>query len=164
MDETKVHMVTEMEETLTTALIIRIGEEATVTQKETFIITEVEVKIIRSEGNEDNGMEMTPLIMTEIIGIGIPMAKAILTGVEDGTVIEARDTVTREEGENGTLINNIMTWVIHNSPITLIQIIMTTPIGHQYQYPIPYEQYSYSQQQQYQPQRPPAQSCQATNI
>ena len=129
MDETKVHAAVEMEETLTIASIIRIGEEATVTQKETFIITEVEVRIIRSEGNEDNGMEMTPLIMTEIIGIEILKAKAILTGVEDGTVIEARDTVTGGEGENGTLISNTMTWVTHNRPNILIQIITNHPHG-----------------------------------
>ena len=65
---------------------------------------------------------MTPLITTETIGIEILMAKAILTGAEDGMVTEARDIVTRGEGENGTLVSNTMTWATHNNPNILTQI------------------------------------------
>ena len=39
MDESEVHVAAETEETLTTALIIRIEEQAAVIQKETFSIT-----------------------------------------------------------------------------------------------------------------------------
>ena len=102
---------------------IIIGEEAVVNQKGTFKITEVEVKIIHLEGNEDNGMVMTPLTMTGIIGIGMLMANIIPTEAEDGKVIEARDIVTRGEGENGTLIRNTRNHVTHNNTTTLIQII-----------------------------------------
>ena len=69
------HMAVETEETPITNMIIRIGEEAMVTQKGTFKITEEEVKIINLEGDEDNGMVTTPLIVTEITGIGMQMGR-----------------------------------------------------------------------------------------
>ena len=52
---------------------------------------------------------MTPIIMTEITGIEIPKVKVILIGAEDGIIVEVRDIVIGEEGEDGTLISNIMT-------------------------------------------------------
>ena len=67
-------------------------------------------------------METTPLIVTETIGIEILMAKAILTGAEDGTVTEARDIVTMGEGENGMLVSNTMTRATRNNPNILTQI------------------------------------------
>ena len=110
----EVHVAMETEETLKTGLIIKIEELATVSHKGIFIITEVEVKIIRFEGDEDSGMEMTPIIVTEITGIEIPIVKVILIGAEDGIIIEVRDIVIREEGEDGTLISNIMTQGTNN--------------------------------------------------
>ena len=52
-------------------------------------------------------MEMTPIITTEVTRIEIPKAKVILMGAEDETVVEVRDIVTGEEGEDGTLVSNI---------------------------------------------------------
>ena len=112
MDGKEVHAATEKEETRKTGLIIKIEES---------------VKIIRLEGNEDSGMETTPLIMTETTGIEILMAQVILIGAEDWTVIEAKATVTGGEGENGTLASNIMTWVTSNNPNTLTPIIIAHP-------------------------------------
>ena len=65
--------------------------------------------------------------MTETTGIEILMAQVILIGAEDWTVIEAKDTVTGGEGENGTLASNIMTRVTSNNPNTLTPIIMAHP-------------------------------------
>ena len=80
MDAIEVHAAMEKEETLKASLIIRIKEPTAASQKGTFSITEVEVKIICLEGDEDSGMEMTPIIATEITGIEIPKAKVILIG------------------------------------------------------------------------------------
>ena len=88
-----------------------------------FIITEVEVKIIRFEGDEDSGMETTPIIVTEITGIEIPKVKVTLIGAEDGIIAEVRDIVIREEGEYGTLISNIMTQGTNNQHSLQTQII-----------------------------------------
>ena len=144
----------ETEGTLKTGLIIKIEEPAAVNHKGIFIITEVEVKIICFKGDKDSGMESTPIIVTEITRIEIPKVKVILIGAEDGIIVEVRDIVIGEEGEDGTLISNIMTQGTnkqHNH-------YHPPPMGHQYRYPIPYEQYSYPQQQQYPSQMLPASS------
>ena len=147
-------------------MIIRIGEEAVVNQKGTFKTTEVEVKIICLEGDEDNGMVTTPLTMTGITGIGMPMAKIIPTEAEDGKVIEARDIVTEGGGENGSPISNTRNRVTHNNLNTLIEITTTC-----HQWAINTNTRSHVNntlhtllQHQYSPQRPLAQSRQATNI
>ena len=98
MDVIEVHAAMEKEETLKASLIIKIKEPTAASQKGTFSITEVEVKIICLESDEDSGMEMTPIIATEITGIEIPKAKVILIGAEDGTVVEVRDIVTGGRG------------------------------------------------------------------
>ena len=92
----EVHAAAEKEETCKTGLIIKIEEPAMVSLKGIFSTTEVEVKIIRSEGDEDSGLETTPPVVTEKTGIEILMAQVILIGAEDGMVIEAKDTVTGE--------------------------------------------------------------------
>ena len=107
-------MAVEMEETLTAGLIIKVEEPAMVSHKGIFSITEVEVKIIRFEGDEDSGMETTPIIMTEITGIEILRVKVILIVAEDGIKVEVRDIVIIEEGEDGTLISNVMTQGTNN--------------------------------------------------
>ena len=78
-----------------------------VSHKETFSIIEVEVKTIPFEDDEDSGMATTQIIVTEIIVIEILKVKVILTGADDGIIVEARDIVIGAEGEGGTLINNI---------------------------------------------------------
>ena len=104
----------EMEGTLITGMIIKIEELAAVSHQGIFSITEVEVKIIHFEGNEDSGIEMTPIIVTGITGIEIPKFKVVLIGAEDGIIVEVRDIVIREEGEDGILISNIMTQGTNN--------------------------------------------------
>ena len=56
------------------------------------------------------------------------MAQIILTGVDNRMVTEAKDTVTRGEGENGTLTNNIMARVTSNTNTTLTPIIIAHPL------------------------------------
>ena len=82
-------------------------------------------KIIHYEGIENNGMEMTLITMTETTGIEIPMVKVILTGAEDGIIIiEVKDIVIVEEGEDGIPISNIMIQGINNNPSFQTQIII----------------------------------------
>ena len=128
MDVIEVHMAVEKEETLIASLIIKIEEPATASQKGTFSITEVEVKIIRLEGDEDSGMATTPIIATEITGIEVPKAKVILIGAEDWTVVEVRDIVTGEEGEDGPLVSNIKTQGTSNKPNLQTRIIIAHPL------------------------------------
>ena len=106
VDVIEVHMAVEMEGTLITGMIIKIEEPAAVKYNGTFTTIEGEVKITRFEGTEDSGMEMTPITVTEITGIEIPKVKVILIGAEDGTIVEVRDIVIGEEGEDGILISN----------------------------------------------------------
>ena len=124
MDEIEVHEAVGMEETLKTGMITKIKELAAVSHKETFSIIEVEVKTIHFKDNEDSGMAMTQITMTEIIGIEIPKIKVILTGADDGIIVEARYIVIGAEGEGGTLINNIKIWDINKIPSMLTRIII----------------------------------------
>ena len=124
MDTIEVHVAVETEGTLITGMIIKIEELAAVSYQGTFSITEVEVKIIRFEGDEDSGMEATPIIMTEITRIEIPKVKVILIGAEDGTIVEVRDIVIGEEGEDGILISNITTQGTNNPPSLQTRIII----------------------------------------
>ena len=123
MDMIEVHTAMEKEGTLITSLIIKIEEPAVASHKGIFSITEAEVKIIHFEGDKDSGMEMTPIIMTEIPGIEILKVKVILIGAEDGMVVDARDIVIGEEGEGGTLISNIKTQGTNNRPNLQTRII-----------------------------------------
>ena len=89
------------------------------------IIIEGMDKITHIEVDEDSGMEMTRITVTETIGIEIPMVKVILTGVEDGIIItEVKDTVIVEEGEDGIPISNITIQGINRNPNFQIQIII----------------------------------------
>ena len=119
VDTIEVHMAVEMERTLITGMIIKIEELAMVKYKGTFSIIEGEVKITHLEGAEDSGMEMTP-----ITGIEILKVKVILIGAEDGIIVEVRDIVIGEEGEDGILINNTMTQGTNNRPSLQTRIII----------------------------------------
>ena len=107
---------------LKTGLIIKIEEPAVVSPKETFSIAEEEVKIIHTKADKINGVEMTPITVIGTIGIEILTVKVILIGAEDGTITEVKDIVIGEEGEDGTLISNIMTRGTNN------KINLKTPI------------------------------------
>ena len=97
-------------------MIIKIEEPATVKYKGSFSIIEGAVKIIRFEGAKDSGMEMTPITATEITRIEILKVKVILIGAEDGIIVEVKDIVIRQEGEDGILISNTMTQGTNNRP------------------------------------------------
>ena len=117
-------MAMEMEGTLITGMIIKIEELAAVSHQEIFSTTEVEVKKICFKGDKDSGMETTPIIMTEITGIEILKVKVILIGAEDGIIVEVRDIVIGEEGEDGILISNTMTQGTNNRPSLQTRIII----------------------------------------
>ena len=124
-DMIEVPVAVEIEETLITGMIIRSAEPAAVKDNGTFIIIEGMEKITHIEVDEDNGMEMTRITMTETIGTEIPMVKVILTEVEDGIIItEVKDTVIVEEGEDGIPISNITIQGINRNPNFQIQIII----------------------------------------
>ena len=159
-DTIEVPVAMEMEETLITGMIIKIEVPDVVKDNGTFNTIEGEGKTTHTEVDEDNGMKMTSITVTETTGIEIPKIKVILTGVEDGIIlIEVKDIVIGVEGEDGIPISTIMIQGINNKPNFQTQIIIV-------HHPIPYEQYSYpqQQQQQYQPSMPPAPSQQATNM
>ena len=104
---------------------IKIGEPAAVKDSETSIIIEGVDKTTHIEADEDSGMEMTLITMTETIGIEIPTVKLILTGVEDGIIIvEVKDIMIAGKGEDGIPINNITTQGINKNPTLQIQIII----------------------------------------
>ena len=91
-------------------------------------IVEGVVTIIHIEDEEDSGMEMTRITVTETIGIEIPIVKVILTGLEDGIIIvEVKDIVIVEEGDDGIPISSIMIQGINRSPIFKIQITTDHP-------------------------------------
>ena len=106
-------------------MIIKIGEPAAVKDSETFITIKGMDKTTHIEADEDSGMEMTLITVTETIGIEIQMVKVTLIGVEDGIVIvEVKDIMITGEGEDGIPINNIMIQGINKNPSLQIQIII----------------------------------------
>ena len=118
----------EMAKTLIIDMIIRNAELATVKDNEILIIVEGVDKIIHIEDEEDSGMVMTRITMTETIGIEIPIVKVILTGVEDGILItEVKDIVIGEEGDDGIPISSIMIQGIKRNLNFQIQIIIAHP-------------------------------------
>ena len=97
------------EETPITSMIIKIKVPDTVKDNRTFNTIEGKGKTTHSEVDEDNGMEMILITVTETTGIEIPKVKVILTGAEDGIIIiEVKDIVIGEEGEDGIPISTIM--------------------------------------------------------
>ena len=126
----------EMEVTLITGMINKSQEPAAVRDNTTFNIIEG-VDKIHFEVNDDNGMQMTLIIVTEIIGTEIPTIKVVPTGVEDGIIIiGVKDIVIEVEGEDGILINNITIQGIKSSPnfqtqITIVHHLWDTNTGTQ---------------------------------
>ena len=112
-------------ETPIIGMITRSMAMAMVKGKETFNIIKGMDKITHIEVDEDSGMEMTRITVTEITGIETLMVKVILTGVENGIIItEVKDTVIVEEGEDGIPTSNITIQGINRNPSFLIQIII----------------------------------------
>ena len=118
----------EMAETLIIDTIIWNAELAVVKDNVILIIVEGVDKITHIEDDDDSGMEMTQITVTETIGIEIPTVKVILTGVEDGIlIIEVKDIVIVEEGDDGIPISSIMIQGINRNPNFKIQIIIAHP-------------------------------------
>ena len=87
------------------------------------IIVEGGGMIIHTEDEEDSGMEMTRITVTETIGIEIMMVKVIPTGVDDGIIIvEVKDIVIVEEVDDGIPISSIMTQGTTRNPHFKTQI------------------------------------------
>ena len=124
-DAIEVPVAVEMEETLIVGMKIKIEVLATVRDNGTFNTIEDEGKKTHSKVDEDNGMEMTLITVTETTGIEIPMVKVLLTGVEDGIIIiEVKDIVIGVEGEDGIPISTIMIQGINNKPNFQTKIII----------------------------------------
>ena len=125
---TEAPVAAEMAETLITRMIIRNMGLAAVKDNATLIIIEGVDKITHIEGDDDSGMEMTRITVTETIGIEIPILKVILTGVEDGILItDVKKIVIVEEGDDGIPISNITIQGIKRNYNFLIQIIIAHP-------------------------------------
>ena len=94
----------------------------------TEITVEGVVMIIHTKGEEDSGMEMTRITVTETIGIEIMIVKVILTEVDDGIIIiEVKDIVIVGEADHGTPISTIMTQGTNRSLIFKTQITTDHP-------------------------------------
>ena len=128
----------EMEVTLITGMIIRIGEPAAAKDNETFNIIEGMGKTTHIEVDEDSGMEMTLITVTEITGIEIPMVKVILIGVEDGIIITGvKDIVIVAEGEDGIQSAISRPRVSTRIPIFKSTSLLSTTYGTSIQIPNP---------------------------
>ena len=109
-------------------MTIKNVELAAVKGNAILILVEGAVKIVHIEDDEDNGMEMTRITVTETIGIEITIVKVILMGVEDGIIIiEVKDIVIAEEGDDGIPISSTMIQGINRSPNFQIQITTDHP-------------------------------------
>ena len=92
------------------------------------ITVEGVVMIIHTKDEEDSGMEMTRITVTETIGIEIMIVKVILTGVDHGIIIvEVKDIVIVEEGDDGIPISSIMTQGTNRNPNFKTQITIDHP-------------------------------------
>ena len=121
----EVPMAVEMQVTLVTSMISKIGEPAAVKDNGTLMIIEGAAKIIHIVVNEDSGIAMTRITVIETIGTEILMVKVTLTGVEDGIIIrEVKDIVIVEEGEDGIPLSNITTQGFNRNTNFQIQIII----------------------------------------
>ena len=91
-------------------------------------IVEGVVMIIHTKDEEDSGMEMTGITVTETVGTEIMIVKAILTGVDDGIIIvEVKDIVIVEEVDDGIPISNIMIQDTNRNPNFKTQITIDLP-------------------------------------
>ena len=94
----------------------------------TQITVEGVVMIIHTKDEEDSGMEMTRITVTETKGIEIMIVKVILTGVDDGIIIvEIKDIVIVEEVDDGIPISSVMIQGTNRSPNFKTQITIDHP-------------------------------------
>ena len=125
---TEVPVDVEIVEILITDMTIKNMDMEEVKGNVILITAEGVVKIIHIEDDEDSGMAMTQITVTETIGIEIPIVKVILTGVEDGIItVEVKEIVIVEEGDAGIPISSIMIQGINRNPNFKIQITTDHP-------------------------------------
>ena len=111
-----------------TAMTIKNEDLDAAKDNEIQITVEGVVMIIHIKDEEDSGMEMTRITVTEIIGIEIMIVKVILTGVDDGIIIvEVKDIVIVEEVDVGIPISSIMTQGTNRNPNFKTQITIDHP-------------------------------------
>ena len=123
-DVTKAHTAGEVSQVLKIDMSNLSMVEEGVTLKETSLKIEVEVKTPRFEDDENNGMVTISIIMIETIGIDMEIIKVMLTGVEDGMVIEVKVAVTGVGEDAGTPIPIIHNRAIHSNHNTQTPIII----------------------------------------
>ena len=84
--------------------------------------------IIHTKDEEDSGMEMTRITVTETVGIEIMIVKIILTGVDDGIIIvEVKDIVIVEEVDDGIPISSITIQDTNRNPTSKTLITIDHP-------------------------------------
>ena len=110
-------------DTLIIIMKIKIEGEVEVKEEGSSRITEEEVKIISLTGDKDNGMVMSQVTVTEIIGIEIMTVITMEIEVEDGMVIEGKVIVIEDGEDDGIPIPNT------RHKITLKAIQMQIIIG-----------------------------------
>ena len=95
---------------------------------ETQITVEAVVMIIHIKDEEDSGMEMTRITVTETVGIEIMTVKVILTGVDDGIIIvEVKDIVIVEEVDDVIPISSITIQDTNRNPNSKTLITIDNP-------------------------------------
>ena len=99
-------------------MTIKIEGEVKVKEEGSSRITEEEVKIISLMVDADNGMVMTWVTVTEIIGIEIMTVIIMEIEVGDGMVIEGKVIVIEDGEDDGIQIPNTRNRITHNTTQT----------------------------------------------
>ena len=136
---TEVHAVGEVLQVLTTDMSNLSAVEEGVTSNETTPKIEVEVKTPHFEDVENHGMVTISIIGKETIGIDMEIIKVILTGGEDGMVIDVKVAVTGAGEDAGTpipIIHNRATHNNHNIQTLIIIIHLQWAIDIDTKYPM----------------------------
>ena len=111
-----------------TAMTIKNGDLDAAKDNLIQTIVEGVVMIIHTKDEEDSGMEMTRITVTETVGTEIMIVKVILTGVDDGIIIvEVKDIVIVEEVDDGIPISSIMIQDTNRNPNSKTQITIDHP-------------------------------------
>ena len=89
--------------------------KAVVKEEGSMRITEDEVKTIFPTVDAGNGMAMSRVIVTKIIGTEIMKVTMVEIEVGDGMATEGKVIVTEDGEDDGTKISNILNRIIHNT-------------------------------------------------
>ena len=111
-----------------TAMTIKNEDLDTAKDNAIQITVEGVVMTIHTKDEEDSGMEMTRITVTETIGIEMMIVKVILTGVDDGIItVEVKDIVIVEEVDDGIPISSITIQDTNRNPNFKTQITIDLP-------------------------------------